>query len=1249
MLDFNTEFLNLLQAPAYIRDAQLRLIYINPAAERLSGYSRAEVLAKKLKCWQVFGDVECVARDAICDDQFLATSIIPIVKEEEKVGVLVILADNSGHPTPRESGDTLYGGGVKAEDSLLPGTACPVGIGRLFAEGPVVLVHRSSRQGWPVEYVSDSIGQFGYSAAEFFAGELDFFDIVCLEDWARLTEEVQRNESEGILSFSLQYRIVASNHSLRWIYEQMRIVQDDAGKTIRLEGYLFDATEKRDLEIRLLQKKQEAREAEVQARFGHWDFFMPAGPAHFSEEVYRIFGWDKNDSQMSMEKILQSIHPDDRSGFIEKHRQALKNKKTEDREYRVLYPDGRVAHVLDHWQISFADDGTPIRCFGIIQDISEQKRAWEEVRRNRDMLDRVINTVPQAVFWKDRDGRFLGCNRVFASIFGNGDPADMIGLTDNDLPTDPLIAAAYRADDLEVMMSGRPKLHIIEPLHLHKGEMRWLDTSKAPLFDENGQAFGVLGVFDDISERKAMEDALEKRIIALTMPFDDPEGIEFSDLFNIADIQQLQDSFSKATGVSCLIIRPDGTAITEPSNFCALCAESVRQKAAGQANCRESDTLIGRFREDGPTIRRCLSAGLWDAGAAITVGGRHLASWLVGQVRDENLTEARIREYAAEIGADEEEMVRNFYDVPIMSREQFGYVSETLFTMANYLSTLAYQNVQQARYITQRKLAEQKLIRKREEIMEGRAKLSLALSLAQMGHWEGSFTLENDIIEGTFTFNDQFYEIYGTSAEREGGYQMEVGKYARELVHPDDGWMVADEISKIFKNPDPDNATHLEHRIIRRDGEVRYIAVRYIQLRNSQGEPVKTIGINQDITERKQAEEKLLKAKQEAEAANRAKSVFLANMSHEIRTPINGLMGMLQLLQESNRQPEQDEYIKLAIQSSRRLTRLLSDILDISRVEAGKMRISSETFQVRDALETVLQLFIPSVRAKGIQLRLSIDAAIPENITGDAVRLQQIIGNLLGNAVKFTPHGGIDVAVHLLSPVDSNSCRLLFIVADTGIGIADDTLKRLFIPFAQDDARYQHQFGGAGLGLAIVRQLTGLMGGTLAVVSEEGVGSTFYLSLPFGLAGHVGETETVATEIVVPAGLTVLLAEDDAISRVVGTQLLKNAGLQVTAVEDGAQVIERLRTDPFDLVILDVQMPVLDGIETTRAIRKGKAGRGQAKVPIIAMTACAMADDRDRLLGAGMDGYVEKPVEQAALLREVSRIMGGGVEPDGLV
>lgn len=425
----------------------------------------------------------------------------------------------------------------------------------------------------------------------------------------------------------------------------------------------------------------------------------------------------------------------------------------------------------------------------------------------------------------------------------------------------------------------------------------------------------------------------------------------------------------------------------------------------------------------------------------------------------------------------------------------------------------------------------------------------------------------------------------------------------------------------------------------RADGSALWVEVSSRVLLDEAGKVVCYEDFVSDISVRKRAEKSLLDAKESAEEASNAKSAFLANMSHEIRTPLNGLVGMLRLMETTGLSAEQQKYIDIALLSSKRLTRLLSDILDISTVEAGKMSIIMEPFDLKDAIDSVFQLFSPVAMEKGLDLLVHFNPEIPASIIGDTTRLQQVLNNLVGNAIKFTSEGRVEIEAHPLPSGKEGEYRVLFSVSDTGIGMSDALIQRLFTPFTQAEGSYRRKFQGAGLGLAISKRIVEFMGGALAVVSEEGEGATFYFSIPFKKAASETPQPKRRLQEPVATGLQLLLADDSVFSRIAIGKQLEKLGHHVMEVNDGEKALAKLREKPFDLVFMDVQMPILDGVEATKAIRKGDAGAENMNIPIIAITAYAMTGDRDTFLDAGMDGYVAKPVEIEDIQEEMNKVL----------
>jgi signal transduction histidine kinase/CheY-like chemotaxis protein len=400
-------------------------------------------------------------------------------------------------------------------------------------------------------------------------------------------------------------------------------------------------------------------------------------------------------------------------------------------------------------------------------------------------------------------------------------------------------------------------------------------------------------------------------------------------------------------------------------------------------------------------------------------------------------------------------------------------------------------------------------------------------------------------------------------------------------------------------------------------------------------------GFNAMIRAVRAGEEDLVQAKDSAEIASRSKSEFLANMSHEIRTPLNGILGMLRLLQTSTPTPVQSEYIELALNSGARLNRLLSDILDLSRIEAGKLPLADEPFSPREVLDEIEHIFQAISREKNVPLRTVLDPATPPVLAGDKLRVAQILTNLVGNAFKHTDQGGVTMAVGGHPSPDGRKYRLLLTVSDTGEGIPRDKLAMIFEAFTQVDASRTRMHQGAGLGLSIVRRLLALMHGVVCVESEEGRGSTFTCSLECGLPGPREKAALEARPAPEPlaAPLNILVAEDEGVNALFVTRVLTSQGHAVTQVRDGRACLEALVCGDFDLVLMDVQMPVMDGLTATAAIRAGQAGSAKASVPIIAVTAHSMTGDRERILASGVDESLTKPLDPDELTLAMNKVL----------
>ncbi|MGZ8266642.1 MAG: ATP-binding protein [Burkholderiales bacterium] len=539
-----------------------------------------------------------------------------------------------------------------------------------------------------------------------------------------------------------------------------------------------------------------------------------------------------------------------------------------------------------------------------------------------------------------------------------------------------------------------------------------------------------------------------------------------------------------------------------------------------------------------------------------------------------------------------------------------------------------------------------------ERLRRTEERLTLALEGSNLALWDW------DIAAGKVYLNTRWSRMLGASP----GPTTTTLEELAELMHPEDAPAVEQALRHAIKVQD---TCKVEHRIRTVSGEWKWIESHgRVVARDRNGRALRMTGTNADIDDRKRREQMMVRqelelqqAKEAAENANRAKSEFIANMSHEIRTPMNAILGMTGLaLETPGLSEEQREYLVIVRSAGELLLAIIDELLDFSKIEAGQLRLDHVEFDLRACVDETLKLMTLRAREKNLLLISNVATEVPACLCGDPTRWRQVLMNLIGNAVKFTERGEIEVSVDLRS-CDARKATVHCAVRDTGIGIPVEKQSLIFNPFAQADASITRRYGGTGLGLAICSRLVEAMGGSMSVESRPGQGATFHFTVPLGVASTAEHPAPALTAsradcrptAVVPQPqpqprpsrpLNVLLAEDNAVNQKLAVKLLEKHQHTVDVVGNGREAVEAVQRTAYDIVLMDLQMPDMGGIEACTTIRAAE-GRDR-HLPIVAMTAHAMLSDRDLCLAAGMDGFITKPIRVDQLMAEMARVVQPG-------
>lgn len=807
------------------------------------------------------------------------------------------------------------------------------------------------------------------------------------------------------------------------------------------------------------------------------------------------------------------------------------------------------------------------------------------------------------------------------TIFINEAGKEIVGLENNSTMNMYSLLDFYHPDVLEFIKTT------VIPTVLEKG--RWRGETKFKNFETGlpievihdiyvirkpftGEIINISTITIDISAQKRVEAALEKRIIALTQPLEDIEKIAINDIFNIDELQNIQDRFSEATGVSAVMTYLNGNLITQRSNFTELCGDIMLESPKGCELCLKSNPIPGSPLENRKMREYCKSIGLMHAGAKITVGGQHIANWLIGQVRDSSVTEENVRALAKRIGEDEEKLVNAFHKVPQMDPETFEKIAHSFYHIATQMSNSAYQNVQQARLIAQLRAAEAELKESEEKVLTiGNAALDAVIIIDHNG----------DIVY----WNPAAEKIFGHKEQDVIGYNV------HQLIMPEKYRAQFESAWATFIS------THqgkLIGKVIEMEGLHANGAIFPVEVALSQVSGKNNnwlLAYIRDITERKNAQLELIAAKEKAEESNRLKSHFLTNMSHEIRTPMNGILGFLSLLQDIDLSHEtRDKYINIINKSGERLLSTINDIIEMSKIESGHLHTDIEDVNILLIMNDLIDFFQPEIYEKGLKLKTKL--IIEKDhlfIKTDKHKLEGILTNLIKNAIKFTSSGFIEIGNYL------EKDRMIFYVKDTGIGISKENTEQIFERFVQADTSLTRNYEGSGLGLSIAKAYTDSLDGTIWVESDKGVGSTFFISLPYQSILHKEDFFYDKRNFVpdLKNGINILIAEDDETSFFYLMTILRGITNKVYRAESDEDSINILQEHPeIDLILMDIKMPGMNGLDATKKIREINSN-----IIIIVQSAFVMTEDYQLAIQSGCNEFISKPINKDTLLNLIGK------------